>query len=114
MDVGASEIAIEGFAARETYTRVVGDALRRYKTDRPIRVTSWPPRGSARSGGAAQARSAALRQALEVGTCRIAGHLPRSNRLLTSGGPQRGIWSLVAGNHLQGQAVPRASSPTTV
>jgi len=76
VDVGASEIAIEGFAARETYTRVVRDALRRYRTDRPIRVTSWPPRGSGRGGGDAQARSAALLQALEVGTCRIAGHLP--------------------------------------
>jgi hypothetical protein len=28
-DVGASEIAVEGFAARETYMRVVNDALRR-------------------------------------------------------------------------------------
>ncbi|MBF6161052.1 terminase large subunit domain-containing protein [Nocardia cyriacigeorgica] len=76
LDVGASEIAIEGFAARETYTRVVSDALRRYRTDRPIRVTSWPPRGSGRGGGDALARSAALLQALEIGTCRIAGHLP--------------------------------------
>lgn len=75
-DTGASEIAVEGFAARETYTRVVGDALRRYRIDRPIRVTSWPPRGSGRGGGDAMARSSALLQALEVGTCRIAGHLP--------------------------------------
>ncbi len=76
LDVGASEIAVEGFAARETYTRVVSDALRRYRTARPIRVASWPPRGSGRGGGDAQARSAALLQGLEVGTCRIAGHLP--------------------------------------
>jgi phage terminase large subunit-like protein len=39
-DVVASEIAVEGFAARETYVRVVNDALRRYRIDRPFRVTS--------------------------------------------------------------------------
>jgi phage terminase large subunit-like protein len=75
-DVGASEIAVEGFAARETYTRVVNDAVRRYGIDRPIRVTSWPPRGSGRGGGDALARSAASLQALEVGTCRLAGYFP--------------------------------------
>ena len=75
-DVGASEIAVEGFAARETYTRVVNDALRRYRAPHPIRVTSWPPKGSGRGGGDAMARSAALLQALEVGTCRLAGYLP--------------------------------------
>lgn len=42
----------------------------------PIRVTAWPPKGSGRGRGDAEARSAALRQALQVGTCRIAGHLP--------------------------------------
>jgi phage terminase large subunit-like protein len=75
-DVGASEIAVEGFAPRETYVRVVNDALRRYRINRPVRVTSWPPRGSGRGGGDALARSAALLQALEVGTCRLAGHFP--------------------------------------
>ena len=75
-DTGASEIAVEGFAARETYVRVVTEALRRYRAPHPIRVTSWPPKGSGRGGGDAEARSAALRQALEVGTCRLAGHLP--------------------------------------
>jgi hypothetical protein len=75
-DVGASEIAVAGFAARETYVRVVNDALKRYRIDRPIRVTSWPPRGSGRGGGDALARSAALLQALEVGSCRLAGHFP--------------------------------------
>lgn len=39
-------------------------------------MTSWPPKGSGRGRGDAEARSAALRQALEVGTCRVAGHLP--------------------------------------
>lgn len=76
VDVGASEIAVEGFAARETYQRVVKDALRRAKHDRPIRVTTWPPKGGGGGGGDAIARSAALIQALEVGTARIAGHLP--------------------------------------
>jgi uncharacterized Rossmann fold enzyme len=38
--VGASEIAVEGFAARETYQRVVKDALRRAKLNRPIRVST--------------------------------------------------------------------------
>nr|WP_255396769.1 terminase family protein [Mycobacterium sp. 852002-51613_SCH5001154] len=76
VDVGASEIAVEGFAARETYQRVVKDALRRAKLNRPIKVTTWPPKGSGRGGGDAIARSAALLQGLETGTTRIAGHLP--------------------------------------
>ncbi|MGV7633072.1 terminase large subunit domain-containing protein [Mycobacterium persicum] len=76
VDVGASEIAVEGFAARETYRRVVSEALRRAKLDRPIKVSTWPPKGSGRGQGDAVARSSALLQALETGTCRIAGHLP--------------------------------------
>lgn len=75
-DVGASEISVEGFAAATTYTRVVNDALKRYRIDRPVKVTSWPPKGSGRGGGDAIARSSALLQALEVGTCRLAGHFP--------------------------------------
>ncbi|MCP9271150.1 terminase large subunit domain-containing protein [Mycolicibacterium arenosum] len=76
VDVGASEIAVEGFAARETYQRVAKDALRRARLPRPIKVTTWPPKGSGRGGGDAVARSAALLQGLETGTARIAGHLP--------------------------------------
>ncbi|QZA15226.1 hypothetical protein H5U41_16675 [Mycolicibacterium holsaticum DSM 44478 = JCM 12374] len=76
VNVGASEIGVEGFAARETYVRVVKDALSRYQVSRPVRVTSWPPKGSGRGGGDALARSSALLQGLEVGTVRIAGHLP--------------------------------------
>src|SRR6202011_1650438 len=83
-DVGASEIAVEGFAARETYTRVVTEALRRFRTLHPIRVTSWPPKGGGRGGGDAMARSAALLQAFEVGTCRIAGHLPDFEQAATA------------------------------
>ncbi len=48
VDVGASEIAIESFAARETYLRVAREALARSKTPHPIRVTAWPPKGSGR------------------------------------------------------------------
>lgn len=76
MDLGASEIAVEGFSARETYVRVVTEALRRYEPQHPIKVTSWPPKGSGRGGGDSMARSAALLQGLEVGTVRLAGHLP--------------------------------------
>ncbi len=76
VDVGASEIAVEAFAARETYTRVLKEALGRYKIDRPVKVTAWPPKGSGRGGGDAVARSSALLQGLETGTCRLAGHLP--------------------------------------
>lgn len=79
VDVGASQITVEGFAARETYTRVVREAIARAveggTLDRPIAVTSWPPKGRARVGDAV-ARSAALLQALEVGTCRLAGYFP--------------------------------------
>jgi phage terminase large subunit-like protein len=76
ISVGASEIAVESFAAATTYLAVVRDTLKRMRPDYPIRVTAWPPRGSGRGRGDAEARSAALRQSLEVGTCRIAGHLP--------------------------------------
>lgn len=50
--------------------------LNRYKLDRPIRVSSWPPKGSGRGRGDSMARSSMLLQALETGTARIAGHLP--------------------------------------
>lgn len=75
--IKADEIAVESFAARETYQRVVRAALARVKTSKRIRVTAWPPKGSGRGGGDAMARSSALLQGLEVGTCRLAGHFPR-------------------------------------
>lgn len=75
VEVGASEIAVEAFAARETYTRVVREALRRAKVDRPIRVSGWPPKGRARVGDAV-ARSSALLQGLETGMVRLAGYFP--------------------------------------
>lgn len=77
--VGASQITVEGFAARETYTRVVKEAIARAiargDLNRDIAVTSWPPKGRPRVGDAI-ARSSALLQALEVGTCRLAGYFP--------------------------------------
>lgn len=76
LDVGASEIAVEAFAAGTTYVRVVKEALARARTNRRIRVTAWPPKGSGRGRGDAMARAAALLQALEVGTCRLAGRHP--------------------------------------
>ena len=56
--------------------RVVTEALSRYQAPHPIRVMSWPPKGTGRGGGDAMARSAALLQGLEVGTVRLAGHMP--------------------------------------
>lgn len=76
VEVGASEIAVEAFAARETYTRMVKEAISRAKIDRAIKVTGWPPKGTDRGKGDAVARSGGLLQALEVGTCRLAGHFP--------------------------------------
>lgn len=81
-DVGASEILVEGFSAATTYRAVVRDALRRSTVDRPIQVTSWPPKGAGRTGDAV-ARSAGLIQGLEVGTCRIAGQLPEFEHAAT-------------------------------
>jgi len=75
IDVGASEIAVEGFAARETYTRVVTEAITRADVTYPINVTAWPPKGRPRVGDAI-ARSSALLQAMEVGTFRLAGYFP--------------------------------------
>ncbi len=73
--VGASEIAVEAFSAGTTYVRVVREALSRANVGHFIRVSGWPPKGSPRRGDAV-ARSAALLQGLEVGTCRLAGQFP--------------------------------------
>ncbi|MCQ4360629.1 hypothetical protein KQR54_05620 [Mycobacterium gordonae] len=75
-DVGASEIAVEAFAARATYTRLVVEVLPKYRLNRPIRVTGWPPKGTDRGKGDAVARSTGLLAALETGRCRVAGYLP--------------------------------------
>lgn len=75
-DVGASEVAIEAFSARTTYTRLVTEALPKYRLNRPVRVTGWPPKGTDRGKGDAVARATGLLAALETGRCRIAGYLP--------------------------------------
>lgn len=79
IEVGASVIAVEGFTARHTYTRMVKDAIKRAQDDRRLRrsikVVSWPEKGKPRPGDAV-ARAAALLQALETGTCRLAGFFP--------------------------------------
>lgn len=86
--VGASEIAIESFAARETYSRVAREAVARAteagRLKHRVQVTAWPPKGSGRGGGDALARSAALLQALEVGTCVLAGEFDRLESAATS------------------------------
>lgn len=80
IEVGASEIAVEAFTARETYTRVVREAMTRAtdagSLNRTIKVSGWPPKGRPKVGDAV-ARSAALLQALEVGTCVLAGNFPK-------------------------------------
>lgn len=77
VDVGASEISVESFAAGETYRRVVREALASAGVKRPIKVSAWPPKGSGRGRGDAMARSAALLQGLETGTVRLAGYFPK-------------------------------------
>jgi hypothetical protein len=74
-DVGASEIAVETFTAREGYLSVLRNAMNRHRLPHAVRVSSWPPKGSDRGRGDALARSAKLIQGLETGTVRLAGYL---------------------------------------
>lgn len=80
VETGASEISVESFQSGTTYLAVVNDAIKRMRPGRPIRATAWPPPKSGRGRGDAEARSAGLRQSLETGRCRIAGHLPAFER----------------------------------
>jgi hypothetical protein len=73
---GAPEFAIESFAAGTTYLAVVRDTFKRMRPDRPIRVTSWSPKGSGRGRVTPRLAAPGLRQALDVGSCRVAVHLP--------------------------------------
>lgn len=79
-DVGASQIAVEGYSARETYSRMVKDAIERARIAgrlrHAVRVTTWPEKGKPRPGDAL-ARSGPLLQALETGTARLAGVFPK-------------------------------------
>lgn len=80
IDVGASQIAVEGYTARETYTRMVKEAIARAIADgrlkHSVRVTAWPEKGKPRPGDAI-ARSGPLLQALETGKARLAGFFPK-------------------------------------
>ncbi|MDF0532526.1 terminase family protein [Tsukamurella sp. 8F] len=80
VEVGASEVAVEAFASRETYRRIMREAIERHRRKHPdtapIRVSMWPEKGRGAMGDAL-ARSGAMLQAFETGTCRVAGHLPK-------------------------------------
>ncbi|ORV89226.1 hypothetical protein AWC12_10530 [Mycolicibacterium iranicum] len=77
IDTGASEIAVESFAAREGYLSVVRTVLARHTPPHHITVSAWPPRSSSGRGrGNAMQRSAKLVQGLETGTTRLVGSLP--------------------------------------
>ena len=79
IDVGASQIAVEGYSARETYTRMVREAIEKARAGgrlrHAIKVSAWPEKGRPRPGDAI-ARSGPLLQALETGAARLAGRFP--------------------------------------
>ncbi|MCX8559287.1 hypothetical protein OS122_00045 [Mycolicibacterium mucogenicum] len=94
--MGTSEIAVEGFSARATYTRVVKEAIKRptelCELKLEIKVSSWLPKGS---GG-----SAAPLRATEVGACRLAGNFPDfESRATVRQAGQRRPGSLAAVGH---------------
>lgn len=78
-EVGASQIAVEGYLARETYTRMLKEAIQRARDKgilrHAVKVTAWPEKGKPRPGDAI-ARSGPLLQALETGTFVLAGQFP--------------------------------------
>lgn len=80
IDVGASQIAVEGYSARETYTRMVKTAVENARVEgrlkHAVRVTSWPEKGKPRPGDAI-ARSGPLLQAIETGRAVLAGEFPK-------------------------------------
>ncbi|MGO9153858.1 terminase large subunit domain-containing protein [Mycobacterium sp.] len=84
IDCQASEIAIEAFAARQTYVQIVKDAMSRYQLPHAIRVSGWPPVGSGRGKGSDVDRAAALLVGLETGTVKVAGFLPDFEDAATS------------------------------
>lgn len=76
VEVGASKIVVESFAARETYRRVMDEAVTAAAPAHPIEIVPWPPVGSGRGGGDAMVRSTALLAQLENGKTRLVGHFP--------------------------------------
>ena len=94
IQVGASEIAVEWFAAA-TYQRVVRDALSGGQVSRPIRVTAWDPKGSGL--GDAIARSSALLQGRHVPDRRVhtrsgAGRGVVAGRIASARQPRRRVY----------------------
>lgn len=84
VEVGASKIVVESFAAAETYRRVVEEAIEAEKPPHPIEIVTWPPKGSGRGGGDALVRSTALLQQLENGRTRLVGHFPKFEEQATA------------------------------
>lgn len=84
VEVGASKIVVESFAARETYRRVVADAIQFEEPPHQIDIVCWPPNGSRRGGGDSLARSTMLLAGLENGRTRLAGHFPAWEARATS------------------------------
>ena len=84
VEVGASLIVVESFAARETYRRTVQEAIDKIKPPHEIEIVPWPPVGSGRGGGDSLARSTSLIAGLENGRVRLAGKHPEWEKKTTS------------------------------
>lgn len=82
LDVGASEVVVEAFTARQGYLSVVRNALARHPAAH-VMVSAWPPKGQGNKGNSL-ARSAKLVQGLETGTVRLVGSLPGWETAATS------------------------------
>lgn len=95
IDCKAQEIAIEAFAARQTYVQIVQDAMSRYNLPHAIRVTGWPALGSGRGRGSDVDRAAALLVGFETGTVKVAGYLPDFEDAACAWGGRRPLPGLV-------------------
>lgn len=71
-EVGASEIAIESFAARETYRKVAQDALDRAGLPHMVKISAWPPAGGGYGRQDSLARSSQMLQGFETGRLALA------------------------------------------
>lgn len=82
-DWGASEIAVEGFAAATTYARAVETAIDALAgSGHPAFASGWRPSVVAwRAPGDDVARSTGLRQAVETGRCRTTPAMARFEQL---------------------------------
>lgn len=100
IEVGASKIVVESFAARETYRQVLDGAITDANPPHPIEIVSWPPIGSGRGGGDSMVRSTALLAQLENGKTCLVGHFP--------------TWEAKATNWNAGQHQPDGVAALTV